>query len=156
MAYRDFIFDGLTMTGDVQWTGWSSVENIDRTVSWGDDWDEDDLAILEDFESTELNWKDTVEIAVGFGYRLGRSMTLNLGYRNSPSPAPDDTYNFVLPLSSKNVITGGVSYRQDFWRASFTLEYQAGDERRLLGTDDMNGKHVDDALIPSLSFTYAF
>ena len=39
---------------------------------------------------------------------------------------------------------------------AFTLEYHAGDERRVVQTADMNGKHVEDLLIPSLSFTYAF
>jgi long-subunit fatty acid transport protein len=80
-----------------------------------------------------------------------------MGYRNSPSPVGDDNYyNFVLPQSSKNVVAAGVSYRQDFWRAAFALEYHAGAERRISQTDEMDGKHLDDLLIPSLSFTYAF
>ncbi len=155
-AYRDFIFDGLTMTGDVQWTAWSSVESIDRNVVWGGGWSEDDLAMLAGLETTEFNWEDTVEIGVGFEYRLGRSASLNLGYRNSPSPVADEHYDFLMPMSAKNVLAGGVTYRQDFWRASFTLEYHAGDERRLVGTDNMDGKHVEDLLVPSLSLTYAF
>jgi long-subunit fatty acid transport protein len=156
-AYRDFLFDGLTMTGDVQWTGWSSIEALDRNIVWGGAWSEEELEALAEFETTELNWVDTVEVGVGFDYRLGRSVSLNLGYRNSPSPAEDDDYyNFVLPQSSKNVVAAGVSYRQDFWRAAFALEYHTGTERIIRETADMDGKHLDDLLIPSLSFTYAF
>jgi len=157
IAYRDFLFDGLTMTGDLQWTAWSSIDRIDRNVVWGvwgGGWTEEERA---EFETSEFNWEDTVEVGVGFDYRLGRSVSLNLGYRNSPSPVGDDDYyNFVLPQSSKNVVAAGVNYRQDFWRAAFALEYHAGVERRISQTYDMDGKHLDDLLIPSLSFTYAF
>ena len=161
LAYRDFIFDGLTMTGGAQWTAWSSLESIDRNVIWGGSWLSPEAQFItqleqSELEVTELQWEDTLEFAVGFDYRLGRSMSLSLGYRNSPSPVPDETYDFVMPQSSKNVVSTGVTYRQDYWRVSFALEYQAGDERRIVGTDDMNGKHVEDLLIPSLSLTYAF
>ncbi len=156
-AYRDFLFDGLTMTGDVQWTGWSSIDRIDRNIVWGvwgGGWTEEERA---EFETTEFNWEDTVEVGVGFDYRLGRSVSLNMGYRNSPSPVGDDSYyNFVFPQSSKDVVAAGVSYRQDFWRAAFAIEYHTGAERIIRETEDMNGKHIDDLLIPSLSFTYAF
>jgi long-chain fatty acid transport protein len=156
-AYRDFLFDGLTMTGDVQWTAWSSIDRIDRNIVWGGSWSEEELEALAEFETTEFNWEDTVEVGVGFDYRLGRSLSLSMGYRNSPSPVGDDDYyNFVLPQSSKDVVGAGVSYRQDFWRAAFSLEYHVGAERMIRETEDMNGKHLDDVLIPSLSFTYAF
>jgi long-chain fatty acid transport protein len=156
-AYRDFLFDGLTVTGDVQWTAWSSIDKIQRNIVWGGQWSPEDIESFEVFDTTTLNWEDTIEVAVGFDYRLGRSMSLNLGYRSSPSPSPDETYDFVLPMTGKNVIATGVTYRQDFWRATFALEYQAGDKRRLTGTtSDMSGSHVEDLLVPSLSFTYAF
>jgi len=156
-AYRDFLFDGLTMTGDVQWTAWSSIDRIDRNVVWGGSWTDEELEALAEFETTEFNWEDTVEVGVGLDYRLGRSVSLNLGYRNSPSPVGDDNYyNFVLPQSSKDIVAGGVSYRQDFWRAAFSVEYHVGAERIIRETEYMDGKHLDDVLIPSLSFTYAF
>jgi long-chain fatty acid transport protein len=154
-AYRDLLFDGLTLTGDVHWTNWSTFEDIDRNIAWAPS-SELPEEVQNELDITDLKWDDTIEVAAGFDYRLGRSLSVGLGYRNSPSPAPDNTYDFIMPQSAKNVIGMGVTYRQDFWRASFTLEYQAGEERRIGQTADMNGKHVDDLLIPSLSFTYAF
>ena len=154
-AYRDLLFDGLTMTGDVQWTDWSTFENINRNIAWAANSAFTEV-FQEGLDTTHLDWEDTIEVAVGFDYRLKRSLSVNLGYRNSPSPAPDATYNFILPQSAKNVIGLGVTYRQDFWLASFGLEYLAGDKLEITGTEDMNGKHVDDLLIPSLAFTYAF
>ena len=160
-AVRDALFDGLTLTGDAHWTNWSTLENIDRNIAWGasSELPED---VPNEFDTTDLNWDDTLEVAIGFDYRLGRSLSIDMGYRNSPSPVPEgrddwiDTYDFILPQTAKNVMSMGVTYRQDFWRASFGLEYHAGQERRITQTADMNGKHIDDLLIPSLSFTYAF
>jgi len=155
VAYRDFVFDGLTVTGDLQWTDWSTIEDIDRVIAWtsGSAVPEE---VRDELDSTPLRWEDTLEIAVGFDYRLGRSLLLDLGYRNSPTPAPDETYDFVLPQTDKNIIGMGVTYLQDFWRASLAFEYHAGAERNLTGTHDMDGKHIEDLFIPSLSFTYAF
>ena len=44
----------------------------------------------------------------------------------------------------------------DVWTLDVTLAYQAGERRNLKGTGNMDGKHLDDIMIPSLSFTYGF
>jgi long-chain fatty acid transport protein len=156
VAYRDFLFDGLTTTVDVQWTDWSTFESINRVIDEGANIPSEEEDQIGDVTHTALNWEDTVEVALGFDYRLGRTMSLHLGYRNSPSPVPDSTYDFVMPMTAKNVVTLGATMRQDYWRASLSLEYQAGTQRNISGTYEMNGKQVEDAFIPSLSFTYAF
>jgi long-chain fatty acid transport protein len=162
VGYRDFLFDGLTMTADLQWTRWSNLSGVYRNIDWGIDPFRDEFLNefnLErsDFENTVMKWKDTLEFALGFDYRLGRSISVNLGYRNSPSPVRDDTYSFVMPSSDSNAIGLGVSYRQDFWRVAAALEYMAGDSMELRRTFDINnGKHLTDLLVPSLSLTYAF
>jgi len=61
-----------------------------------------------------------------------------------------------MPQTTKNVVGVGVNYHQDFWKASFALQYMAGETMRLTDTYDMDGKHVEDVLIPMLSLTYAF
>lgn len=153
LAYRDFLFDGLTMTADLQWTKWSDLNRIYRKIDWTGDMVGQDNSFL---EVVDLEWESTLEFAMGFDYRVGRSVNVNLGYRHSPSPAPNDTYNFVIPFAPSNTIALGMTYRQDFWRLAAALEYSAGDTRRLRDTYDMNGKHVVDELSPSLSLTYAF
>jgi hypothetical protein len=56
------------------------------------------------------------------------------------------------------VITFGLGYRQDVWRADFSLEYAAGDKREIdrLVNGEMYGDHLMDLMVPSLSFTYSF
>lgn len=153
LSYRDFLFDGLTMNADLQWTRWSNIQRIARNIKWHGEITEDGTP---DAEVTPMNWEDTLEFALGFDYRVGRSVSVNMGYRNSPSPVPSKTYNFVMPSASTNTIALGMSYRTDFWRLAAALEYRAGDVRRIRGTYDMNGKYVTDLLAPSLSLTYAF
>ncbi|MBD3348035.1 MAG: hypothetical protein GF400_02420 [Candidatus Eisenbacteria bacterium] len=147
IAYDDFLFDGTVLTADVQWTQWSEVDEIVRSV---------DTELPDDFGTTTLQWEDTVEFGVGLDYRLSRSTSVRLGYRSIPTPVPDDTFDFVMPMSAKSAFTLGVGYRSDVWRLDVGLEYQSGEKRRLTGTDYMDGKHLDDVMIPSLSFTYGF
>lgn len=163
MAYRDFVFDGLTFTADLQWTDWSTFEEIQRNMEPSGEYLASDLYEgtgfeLSSRERTDLNWEDTFAIGLGFDYRLNRSVSLNLGYRSDPSPVadPEETYNFLIPQTAKNTITVGATYREDFWRASFALEYQASETITLYDADTMNGDHLEDRLVPMLSLTYAF
>jgi long-chain fatty acid transport protein len=153
MAYRDFIFDGLLFTADLQWTDWSTFEEIQRNVDWSYPFTGEDMF---GFERTDLLWEDTITFAMGFDYRLNRSLSVNLGYRSEPSPTPDETFNFMMPQTDKSVVSVGASYRHDFWRAAFALEYQASETLRFSDQGDMNGKHLEDRLVPMLSLTYAF
>ncbi len=155
-AYRDFLAEGLTITADLQWTQWSDVDSLARTVD----------NELPGGNTTPMNWENTYEFAIGFDYRVSRSLSLRLGYRNSPTPATDDaTYNFILPETDKNVVGLGVGYRQDVWTLDFALSYQLSDVRTIDGIRDpavvsdpgnQAGKHLEDIIIPSLSFTYRF
>ena len=93
---------------------------------------------------------------MGIDYRVSRSTSVRLGYRSIPTPIPDDTFDFVLPMSQKSQFSVGLGYRSDVWTLDVTLAYQAGEKRQLTDTFAMNGKHLDDMMIPSLSFTYGF
>jgi long-chain fatty acid transport protein len=156
VVYRDFLMDGMDVTADLHWTQWGKLAKITRNV-------ENELP--GDLGTTVLDWENTFEIGIGVDYRLTRSTSLYLGYRNVPTPAPDSTYDFVLPQTDKNVIGLGVGYRQDVWRMDFCLEYQLGQSRvydvkkrvyTLSGVEDITDKNFEDILVPSLSFTYGF
>jgi long-chain fatty acid transport protein len=153
IAYRDFLADGLTITADVDWTRWSNIQRIARTVDWPEGTEDELLSAL---EVTRMNWEDTFEYSVGLDYRVGRSTNIGLGFKHSPSPVPNSSYNFVLPSTTSNTIAFGVNYKQDFWRFAASLEYVAGDRRNVFGTADMNGSQLVDHLLPSASLTYAF
>jgi long-chain fatty acid transport protein len=156
VAYRDFPAEGIDLTADVHWTQWGKVAKITREV-------EEELP--GDLGTTLLNWENTFGFGVGVDYRLTRSTSLYLGYRSAPTPAPDETYDFVVPQTDKNVISFGIGYRQDVWSMDFCLEYQLGQERvypvqdnvfTLTGVESITDKHFEDVMVPSLSFTYGF
>jgi len=147
IAYDDFLFEGTVLTADAQWTQWSEIDEIVREV---------ETELPNDLGTTTLNWEDTVEFGVGLDYRLSRSTSVRLGYRSVPTPVDDETFSFTMPMSQKSIFSFGVGYRSDVWRLDASLEYHTGDKRRLTGTSYMDGKHLDDVMIPSLSFTYGF
>jgi long-chain fatty acid transport protein len=152
IAYRDFLMEGLTVTADAHWTQWSELQKITRVTS---------EELPGDTNVTEFLWEDTWEFGIGFDYRLSRSISLRLGYRNQPNPAPDSTYNFALPQTDKSIIGLGVGWRQDVWTVDFGLVYQLSDERtieqgRILDPNNQLGKHLEDVIIPSFSLTYGF
>ena len=146
-AYRDFMFDGMTLTADVQWTQWSKVSEIAREV---------DNDLPNGLGTTTLDWENTLEFGFGLEYRVSRSVSMRFGYRSSPSPVPDSTYDFAMPVASKSVIGVGVGYRRDVWALDMSLVYQAGQKRRLAVAGDEDHKYLDDVMVPSLSLTYGF
>jgi long-chain fatty acid transport protein len=156
VAYRDILMDGLDMTLDAQWTQWGKLAKITRSV---------DEELPGGLGVTQLDWENTFEIGVGVDYRLTRSASLYFGYRRIPSPAPDETYDFVLPQTDKDVLSFGVGYRQDVWSMDFCLEYRLGQAREYEVTkitlpngaeEYITDKHFEDVMVPSLSFTYGF
>jgi long-chain fatty acid transport protein len=156
VAYRDFLMDGMDMTVDLQWTQWGKLEKISREVA---------NPLPADLGTTWLRWRNAFEFGVGFDYRLTRSTSIYAGYRRAPTPAPDESYDFVLPQTDKDVISFGVGYRQDVWRLDVSLQYQLGKAREFLvandvitlnGVRDVSDKNFEDIMIPSLSFTYGF
>jgi long-chain fatty acid transport protein len=156
LAYRDFLMDGLDVTADLQWTQWGKLDKIRRDV---------DDALPGGLGVTELRWENKFEGGLGLDYRMTRSTSLYFGYRKVPSPAPDETYEFFLPQTGKDVVSFGVGYRQDVWSMDFCLEYQLGQQRvfevqdgvyTLTGVENVTDKNLEDVLVPSLSFTYGF
>jgi long-chain fatty acid transport protein len=146
-AYRNFLFDGVTLTGDVQWTQWSAVEEIVRDVA---------TPLPNGLGESTLNWEDTVDVAVGVDWRLSRSLSLVGGYARVASPSPDETFDFILPLSSRNTVSMGARMRRDVWRIDFSLAYGVGEPRQISGSATMDGKHIEDLMVPSLALTYGF
>lgn len=146
LAYRNFLFDDMTLTADVQWTQWSTVDKIERDISG-------ELPIGDMMQP--LDWDDTINFAFGIDYRLSRQLSLAFGYRNEPSPVPDETFDFTMTQVGQNVVGAAVGYRQELWELNAGFSYYMS-EKREITSGAMYGKHVLDALVPSVSFTYSF
>jgi long-chain fatty acid transport protein len=113
--------DGLTLTGDLQWTQWSSIEVMESTygdIVWG--------LIME--TERPMYWEDALQIRFGAEYRF-KALALRGGYYWDPSPAPDKTMNVLLPSFDFHVLTVGIGYSLDGLNIEFGIEYLMGQER---------------------------
>ena len=149
--------DGLTLTGDLQWTRWSSIDMLESTF---DDaiWD----LILE--SERPMFWKDALQIRLGAEYKLG-TMAFRGGYYWDPSPAPDKTLNVLLPSFDFHVLTGGIAYALDGLQVEFGIEYLMGKERSVdhgkVQTDPewktaQPGVYDMNVLAPNISVSFKF
>lgn len=94
------VLPGLTLHSDVQWTGWSSFDEIEI-----------------EFETPELNetivqnYDDTWAIRVGAEARVAPDWTVSAGYLHNTAAAPAETVTPLLPESDRNHITLGAGWQ---------------------------------------------
>ncbi len=116
--------EGLTLTGDLQWTQWSKIGVIETTFVdplWA--------AIMEDRgKYRPMNWDDALQIRFGAEYRFN-NYALRAGYYYDPSPAPDTTLNALLPSHDFHVVTAGFGYSLNGLQLDFGIEYLMGKDR---------------------------
>jgi long-chain fatty acid transport protein len=113
--------EGLTLTGDIQWTLWSSLDVLEST------YENSVWAMLLETE-LPMHWKDTLQIRLGAEYKF-KALAFRGGYYWDPSPAPDRTMNVLLPSFDFHVLTAGIAYSLDGLNVEFGIEYLMGKER---------------------------
>jgi long-chain fatty acid transport protein len=99
--------EDLVLTADLQWTEWSTVDEINTTYkdpNWSLFFTKYGKTV------TPLHWKDELQIRFGAEYMLYQNVAIWLGYYNDPAPAPDKTMNILLPSHTFNVITLGAGW----------------------------------------------
>ncbi len=153
LAYRDFLFDGLTMTADVEWTQWSEVSSLTRNLTTEIP---PNVTLL-----TDLNWDDALGVHLGFDYRLSRSSSLMLGYWSEEGLTTPDNVSFVMPQIAHSGFSFGYQQRSDRWTLELALAYSVGEsvEKSIPGGtngDESQGKNLHDKIVPGVSFTYYF
>lgn len=119
---------GLTLTGDLQWTQWSALDEVE-------------LKFLDPFWSLfmiasggnimHLEWKDALQIRFGAEYMLREDLAVRAGYYYDPTPAPDRTMNALLPSYTFHGFTLGLGYSLNGLVIDFGLEFLAGQEREV-------------------------
>jgi len=163
--------EGLTLTGDVQWTQWSKIDVLETNYLdpfWN--------AMMEGSGDDErpMHWKDALQIRFGAEYRV-KNFALRGGYYKDPSPAPDTTMNVLLPNYDFNVVTFGFGYVLNGLQLDFGVEYLMGKERSVpydvvstilppyfeIQLDEayesaMPGAYTMKIIVPTLSVSYRF
>jgi long-chain fatty acid transport protein len=103
---------GLTLEGDVLYTGWSSMSNY-RVTS--------DNGSANSF--FYKNWFNTPSIALGANYQWNNFLEVRAGYMYDKSPVPKATLSPELPDSTRHIYTAGFSLHKDGLKVH--LGYQA-------------------------------
>ncbi|MGB9836880.1 MAG: OmpP1/FadL family transporter [Candidatus Saccharicenans sp.] len=155
-------YQNLTLTSDVQWTGWTSISTIKSTFEdpvW------QSLMAMSGSDEMTLDWKNRVQLRLGAEYRLSSRLFLRGGLYRDPSPAPDQTMNVLLPNFDFTGLTLGLGYEFHGLSVNWGMEYLAGKRREVTveelmqaGTlgQAMPGTYRMHLLVPNLSVSYKF
>ncbi len=104
VAFR--VLPDFELEGDVNWTGWSSFDQLDITLPDGS------------HSVTPEGYRDTYTWRAGAEYRLPRyALALRAGYAYDPTPIPRQYLTVQLPDINRQVVSVGASYEQLPWDA---------------------------------------
>jgi len=160
VAFRPM--SGLTVTGDLQWTQWSTLDQIELKFIdpyWS-------LFMTASGENKmHLEWKDALQIRFGAEYWLRENLALRGGYYYDPTPTPDKTMNFLLPSYTFNVFTVGLGYTLDGLVIDLGFEFLAGKKRDVeyakwlldpAFAHAKPGAYDMSMIVPNISISYKF
>lgn len=152
----------LTLTGDLQWTQWSTLDQIELKFidpSWSAFMTQSGENIM------HLEWKDALQVRFGAEYTLNETLALRAGYYYDPTPAPDTTMNFLLPTYTFNVFTAGLGYSVNGLVIDLGFEYLSGNGRDIPFTtwaldpayaNAQPGAYDMSIVVPNISISYKF
>ena len=160
VAFRPL--SGLTLTGDLQWTQWSTLDQIELKFIdpyWS-------LFMTATGENKmHLEWKDALQIRFGAEYWLRENLAIRGGYYYDPTPTPDKTMNFLLPNYTFNVFTVGLGYTLNGLVIDLGLEFLAGKGREVeyakwlldpVFANAQPGAYDMSIIVPNISISYKF
>lgn len=97
--------DRWEMLGDVSWTGWSSIKNVDIVRSSG-------LLSGQTAETLEAKFQDTYRVALGANYGLSDALTLKFGVAYDQTPVRNATTRLTaLPDNDRTWFSVGAQWK---------------------------------------------
>jgi long-chain fatty acid transport protein len=97
---------------DLQWTGWSSYDELGFTFN-------PSHPLLAIDNPQPKNWDDTWTVGTGAEYLLSEKLALRFGYYYYETPIPEETFDTVVPDNDRHNITVGLGYS---WNDQATLD----------------------------------
>jgi long-chain fatty acid transport protein len=137
-----------TFEADVQWTLWSSLDQV--TIEFPSTPALDSVS-PQDYEST---WRG----AIGVEYLVGDDWEVRGGYSYDRSPQPTDTISPFLHDEDRHGFALGGSYKYESLRLDAVARYLLYSNRSTQGTSryDYNGLYQSDGFSLAVSFGYRF
>jgi long-chain fatty acid transport protein len=160
VAFRPL--SGLTLTGDLQWTQWSALDQVELKFIdpfWN-------LFMAASGENImHLEWKDALQVRFGAEYVLREDLALRAGYYYDPTPAPDQTMNFLLPSHTFNAFTLWLGYSLNGLVIDLGFEFLSGKKREVdyakwvldpAYAHSQPGVYDLNVVVPNISVSYKF
>ena len=115
---------------------------------------------LTDESTSPKNWNDVWRFNVGVEYAALDWLDLRLGYVYDNTPVPDETIDYLLPDSDRQIFSTGLGFHKDNWAVDVNYSYLLFADRDIDGRaeDYVYDGEVNDAdcHIGGVSFTYKF
>jgi long-chain fatty acid transport protein len=160
VAYRPI--EGLILTGDLQWTQWSTINEIEtRYIDpfWS-------LFMTASGRNIQpMKWRDTLQVRFGAEYMFWENLALRGGYYYDPTPAPNKTLNVLLPSYTFNAFTLGLGYNLNGLAIDFGFELLLGKQREVDYAKTLFDPQYESAqagiykmkiFVPNISINYKF
>jgi long-chain fatty acid transport protein len=160
VAFRPM--EGLILTGDLQWTEWSRINEIE-TKYIDPFWALFMTASGDDVRP--MRWKDALQVRFGAEYMLRENLALRGGYYYDPTPAPNQTLNVLLPSYTFNAFTLGLGYNLNGLAIDFGFELLLGKGREVDYAKVLFDEAYESAqpgvykmkiFVPNISISYKF
>ncbi len=143
----------LTVTADVQYTGWSILDKIHTTYIG---WKEPENPEKDMEGDMVMNWEDKIQLRFGAEVELLDFMAIRAGYYFDPAPAPDETVNILFPSIDYAGPTFGLAFNFSHLTVEGSVEYLMGTERTITTQtpDNMAGVHNMDIFSFFIGFVW--
>ena len=141
------------MEGDLDWTFWSSFQQLKIT----------NTSVPTYNVNKAQNWKDVMAYRVGLEYRVSDPLALRAGFSYDPTPVPAETLSPLLPDSDRFYYTLGAGLKFGNWTVDLSGIYIDKKDRNVanirpegLGVVGQNGSWKGDAWLAGLDLAYKF
>lgn len=128
IGFRYGVTDELAVSGDYQWTGWSTFDEIVATFSGA----APELALKMDYE-------DAHTFRTGLTYALSPAVEGRAGFSYNTPASPDHTVTPILPEAERHLYTLGFGYRMGSVQADVYYNYVNQADRRGRVRSDLPG-----------------
>jgi long-chain fatty acid transport protein len=130
----------LTITGDLAYTRWSSLDSILIKLNGADP-----SGLPAENSVIMLKWKNTLRYSLGARYQAAKPLAVLLGYYLDPSPVPDETFTPLIPdMGDKNSFNIGAVLNAASMEISYNFEYLMFKDRTIAVHSDVNNDGVFD------------
>jgi len=161
VGYAREVNDRLTIEADVEWTGWSSVEQ--DLIEWEDETNAVRLAILNAAPNpAPKDWDDVLAYAIGLDYKATDKMALRCGYLFEEGAIPGANFDTALPDSDRYGISFGMGYEfkavtiDASYLALFFEDRSVSNNVGQSSAASLDGEYEQSVNIFAIGFTYKY